>query len=71
MLKDSGELENSASKVVFLYRNKNDKKNTDNTNCKMDLDIVKNRDGILGSIKFKYDKTKQIFTEDNGYWQLY
>ena len=67
MLKDSGELENSASKVVLLYRNKNDKKNTDNTNCKMDLDIVKNRDGILGSIKFKYDKTKQIFTEDSGY----
>lgn len=65
MLKDSGELENSASKVVLLYRSKDDKNNTDNTNCKMDLDIVKNRDGILGSIRMKYDKTKQIFTEIN------
>ena len=67
MLKDSGELENSASKVVLLYRSKDDKNNQDNTNCKMDLDIVKNRDGILGSIRLKYDKTKQIFKELNEY----
>ena len=67
MLKDSGELENSASKVVLLSRSKEDKNNMDNTNCKMDLDIVKNRDGILGSIRLKYDKTKQIFTELNDF----
>jgi len=70
MLKDSGELENSASKVVLLSRSKEDKNNMDNTNCKMDLDIVKNRDGILGSIRLKYDKTKQIFTELNDFWQI-
>lgn len=67
MLKDSGELENSASKVVLLYRSKDDKNNKDNTNCKMDLDIVKNRDGILGSIRMSYDKTKQVFKELNNF----
>lgn len=61
MLKDSGELENSASKVILLYRDRkcpNDKPIVD-----MYLEIAKNRDGQVGIIKAKYDKTKQIFTE--------
>lgn len=63
MLKDSGELENSASKVILLYRDKDDKK--DNPTVQMFLEIAKNRDGQIGIIKAKYDKTKQIFTEES------
>lgn len=66
MLKDSGEIENSSSKVILLYKNKQDiskEKFVDN----VVLDIVKNRDGRLGKIAFKYDKTKQIFREDTNY----
>ncbi len=64
MLKDSGELENSASKVILLYRDKTDKaKNEKAISPIMVLDVVKNRDGLLTKIKCKYDKSKQIFTE--------
>ena len=62
MLKDSGELENSSSKIILLYKNKENEskeKYVDN----MVLDIVKNRDGIKGKIAYTYDKTKQIFKE--------
>lgn len=62
MLKDSGELENSASKVILLYKNKEDKKNTITVNH-MNVDIVKNRDGVTGYVEMEYDKTKQIFKE--------
>lgn len=62
MLKDSGELENSASKVILLYRNADDKKNITPVN-KMNVDIVKNRDGVTGYVVMNYDKTKQIFEE--------
>lgn len=62
MLKDSGELENSASKVILLYKNKEDKKNTMTVNH-MNVDIVKNRDGVTGYVEMEYDKTKQIFKE--------
>lgn len=61
MLKDSGELENSASKVILMYRDKEETK--DNPQVTMYLEIAKNRDGQLGIIKTKYDKTKQIFKE--------
>lgn len=64
MLKDSGELENSASKVILLYKDKSE--NNDNETAKMFLDISKNRDGQLGIIRATYDKTKQIF-EEEGY----
>lgn len=62
MLKDSGELENSASKVILLYRNQDDKTNVTSI-IKMNVDIVKNRDGVTGYVVMKYDKTKQIFEE--------
>lgn len=61
MLKDSGELENSASKVILMYRDKEEVK--DNPQVTMYLEIAKNRDGQLGIIKTNYDKTKQIFKE--------
>ncbi len=61
MLKDSGELENSASKVILLYRDKNETK--DNPVVTMFLEIAKNRDGQLGIIRATYDKTKQKFEE--------
>lgn len=62
MLKDSGELENSASKVILLYRNKDDKTNVTPV-IKMNVDIVKNRDGVTGYVEMDYDKTRQIFKE--------
>lgn len=61
MLKDSGELENSASKVILLYRDKECDK--DDTIAEMNIEIAKNRDGICGVVKMEYDKTKQIFKE--------
>lgn len=65
MLKDSGELENSSSKVILMYREKDCSK--DSLEPKMVLDIVKNRDGQLGKINYKYFKTKQIFKEEISY----
>ena len=65
-LKDSGELENSASKVILLYRDENDKNNTTSIN-KMNIEIVKNRDGVTGYVDMEYDKTKQVFKEISPY----
>ena len=67
MLKDSGELENSASKVILLYRDEEDKNNVTD-NVKMKVDIVKNRDGVTGYVKMQYDKSKQIFKEFTDYY---
>ena len=61
MLKDSGELENSASKVMLLYKEKNAKKEDLMQN--MIFDVAKNRDGYTGIIEAVYDKEKQIFSE--------
>lgn len=65
MLKDSGELENSSSKVILLYRDKSS--SSDSLNPEMILDIVKNRDGQYGKVICKYDKAKQIFKEEVVY----
>ena len=65
MLKDSGELENSASKVILMYRDKESSK--DNEVVEMNIDVAKNRDGICGIIKMMYDKTKQVFEEKKVY----
>lgn len=65
-LKDSGELENSASKVILLYRDENDKKNITPIN-KMNIEIVKNRDGVTGYVEMEYDKAKQVFKEISPY----
>lgn len=64
MLKDSGELENSASKVILLY---SDDKNKKNDKTEMQVEIVKNRDGMCGVIRMEYDKTKQKFKEVVNY----
>ena len=61
MLKDSGELENSASKVVLLYKDKTAKKEDLMQNTI--LDVAKNRDGYTGTIEVIYNKEKQIFKE--------
>ena len=63
MLKDSGELENSASKVILLYKAD---KNENRAISKMKVDIVKNRDGVTGYLEMEYDKTKQKFREFYG-----
>lgn len=61
MLKDSGELENSASKVILLNRNKNSDKDSPVVN--MNVNIAKNRDGFCGNVEMIYDKTNQVFEE--------
>lgn len=61
MLKDSGELENSASKVLLLYKSKDAKK--EDLMQDVIFDIAKNRDGYTGIIEAVYDKEKQIFNE--------
>ncbi len=65
MLKDSGELENSASKVILLYKDKNSKK--EDLMQDMILDVAKNRDGYTGVVETIYDKEKQIFREKREY----
>lgn len=65
MLKDSGELENSASKVILLFSDKDNPKHADK--IKMNVEIVKNRDGICGIVPMEYDKPKQIFKEVVNY----
>lgn len=65
MLKDSGELENSASKVVLLYKEKDAKKEDLVQN--VIFDVAKNRDGYTGIIEAVYDKEKQIFKERKNY----
>ena len=62
MLKDSGELENSASKVILLYKT-NNSNNNHSAVVDMNVDIVKNRDGVTGYVEMSYDKTKQVFSE--------
>lgn len=61
MLKDSGELENSASKVLLLYKDK--KAGKEDLMQDMKFDVAKNRDGYTGIINAVYDKEKQIFKE--------
>ena len=65
MLKDSGELENSASKVMLLYKSK--EANKDDLMQEMVFDVAKNRDGYTGIINAIYDKEKQIFSENKDY----
>lgn len=61
MLKDSGELENSARKIILLYRDpKEDKTNLEPN---MFVDVQKNDSGATGIIQMKYYKTKQVFKE--------
>lgn len=61
MLKDSGEIENSSSKVILLYRDK--KSNKDSKVEQMVLEVAKNRDGPYGLVCTNYIKEKQIFKE--------
>lgn len=63
MLKDSGELENSASKVMLLYKGKNSK--PEDLDVEMIFEVAKNRDGFTGVIKSIYQKEKQIFIEES------
>ena len=63
MLKDSGELENSASKVMLLYKSKDARQ--EDIDMEMIFDVAKNRDGFTGTIKTIYQKDKQIFKEES------
>ena len=61
MLKDSGELENSARKIILLYRDKESPK--EDLKPTMNVDICKNDSGATGIMQMKYEKIKQIFKE--------
>lgn len=61
MLKDSGEIENSASKIILMYRDKFSDR--DSNVEQMVLEIAKNRDGAYGLIKTNYYKERQEFKE--------
>ncbi|MDD4734033.1 MAG: DnaB-like helicase C-terminal domain-containing protein [Bacilli bacterium] len=61
MLKDSGEMENSASKVILLHKQKTI--HEEDKISELDVEVAKNRDGLIGFIKFEYQKKKQIFKE--------
>lgn len=63
MLKDSGELENSASKIILLY-----KKDKEDKNSNMIVDLAKNREGIQDvTVEMEYDRPKQVFREIKNY----
>lgn len=66
MLKDSGELENSARKVILLYRDRKSPK--ESLEPIMNVDIQKNDNGGYGIIPMKYYKKKQTFVEETV-WQ--
>lgn len=59
MLKDSGEVENSASKAIIIQKQKTPKE----TITDIEIEIVKNREGWEGIIEMEYNKIKQIFKE--------
>ena len=58
-LRDSGELEQSATSVIFLYKKNRDNAN-DRTYC---VEVAKNRDGNLGRLDVTYNKFTQKFKE--------
>lgn len=61
MLKDSGELENSARKIILIYRDKSSDK--EDLNPLMNINICKNDSGATGKVQMIYHKIKQIFEE--------
>lgn len=62
MLKDSGELENSARKIILIsYQDKTFK---DSLEPIMNIDIAKNDNGRTGMTTMKYLKVRQVFSED-------
>lgn len=64
-LKESGELEQSATTVLMLH-NENLYKSTDNRNTEIKLIIGKNRNGKTGIIDFNYYPESQNFEEKNN-----
>ena len=64
-LKDSGEVENSASKILMIHRPpklKDGEREPDEVETI--IEIKKNREGRLGGIAMHYNKAKQIFREN-------
>lgn len=56
-LRETGSIEQDSNVVCFLSRAEDDKKHD------IDLTVQKNREGTLGTIKFKYDGNKMLFEE--------
>ncbi|NLC96886.1 MAG: hypothetical protein GX675_04895 [Erysipelotrichaceae bacterium] len=59
MLRDSGEIEQSATKVILLYSIENPQDKTE----KYFVEIAKNRDGMTGKVAINYNKSTQKMRE--------
>lgn len=62
-LKETGELEQSATQVIFLH-DENHMKNNSKTTVEMSIIVAKNRDGKVGKTKLLYNKENQRFEEE-------
>ncbi len=65
-LKETGELEQSATEVIFLH-NENFENTQSLKEIELSIIIAKNRDGKTGKTKLKYNRENQRFEEINKY----
>ena len=61
-LKDSGELEQSATTVIMLH-DENYGNNISHSKIELSFFVAKNRNGSLGKTKYLYNKENQRFDE--------
>lgn len=61
-LRDSGELEQSATTVILLH-DENYEENLSNSKINLSFIIAKNRNGGLGKVSYQYNKENQRFDE--------
>jgi replicative DNA helicase len=62
-LRDSGEIEQDADKILLLYRDDYYDKDKEETNNVIEVIIDKNRNGPLGVVPLFYDRTTQRFAD--------
>jgi replicative DNA helicase len=60
-LRDSGEIEQDADKILFLHRDDYYDKETENTGI-IEVIVSKNRNGSLGVAQLAFDKETQKFS---------
>lgn len=62
-LRESGAIEQTADLIAFLYRDDYYNPNTEHQGI-TELNIAKNRNGPIGTLKFKFFKTINVFDEE-------
>lgn len=55
-LRESGSIEQDADIIMMLYRDEYYKETTDENRNVLEVDILKNRDGVVGLVKLQYKK---------------